>query len=148
MHRRQFITSSVVLTAVLAGCSGDDGTETDDGSGDGDGGTDWSISGELRNSEGFEVVDLGGNANGDDNTLTLGGELRYTGEGSVVVSDLFYNFYDTDGRGLISANLKLGSERTVASGETFTFEHTTDDLGKTDASTVGSFEAIVSSRSA
>ena len=147
MHRRQFLIGSVALTATLAGCSGGDDGGTDDGDGGGDDGPDWSISGELRSSEGFEAVDLGGNANGD-NTLTLGGELRYTGEGSVVVSDMFYNFYDTDGRGLVSANVALDSERTVASGETVTFEHATDDLGKTEASAVGNFEAIVSSRSA
>jgi hypothetical protein len=148
MHRRQFLIGSVGLTAAVAGCSGGDGSGGDDDTDDSNGGgTDWSIAGELRESEGFEAVDLGGNAN-DDNTLTLGGELRYTGEGSVVVSDLFYNFYDTDGRGLVSANVGLDSEQTVASGETFTYEHETEDLGKTEASTVGSFEAIVSSRSA
>ena len=157
MHRRQFLLGSVVLTATLAGCSGGESTDADDESGDGDGrygdsggddsGPDWSVTGELRNSENFEAVELGGLPN-NDNTLTLGGELRYTGEGSVVVSDVFYNFYDADGRGLVSVNLGLGSERTVATGDTVAFEHTTDDLGKTEAGTVGSFEAIVGSRPA
>jgi hypothetical protein len=147
MHRRQFLIGSAAISTTLAGCSGGGDSDTDGTDSSVESRPDWSVSGELRNSEGFEAIDLGGNPN-DNNTLSLGGTLRYTGEGSVTVSDVFYNFYDSDGRGLVSVNLGLDSERTVASGESMTFEHTTDDLGKAEAGTVSRFEAIVSSRSA
>ena len=149
MQRRQFLLGTAGVTVALAGCSGGDSADdgNDENGDDGESGDAYPIPGELRGSEDFEAIDLAGKAN-DDNTLTLRGELRYTGEESVVVSGMFYNYYDTDGKGLISASIRLDEEQTVANGDTVTYEHSTEDLGKVEADTVGSFEAIVSSRPA
>jgi hypothetical protein len=149
MHRRRFLAGVVTATAV-AGCSGSDSSTDEDADGGGDESESrpsYDVTGEILDDEPFEAVSLGATTN-DDNTLTVSGELRYTGDGTVVLTGLFCNYYDTEGRGMLSSSSSLESEPTVGSDETVSVEVQTDEFDKADVENVGSFEVIVSTRPA